>query len=136
MVNSTPYFTNVPLYGDLHIDYVLVDYVYHLLFTLKNGNSQYFICTCFDTRGAQQWLLAPISVNALLNLLQNQIPIKTAFLKTDTIVHAKLDYETREEIFRTMSPVNVPTEWFPSTGEYLNPDPGEYDDYVEILTSE
>lgn len=136
MVDSTPYFTNVPLYGDLHIDYVLVDYVYHLLFTLKNSNGQYFICTCFDTRGAQQWLLAPVSVNTLLNLLQNQVPIKAAFLKTDTIVHAKLDYETRKEIFRTMSPVDVPTEWFPSAGEYLNPDPGEHDDYIEILTSE
>lgn len=136
MMDSTPYFTNVPLYGDLHMDYVLVDYVYHLLFTLKNDNGQYFICTCFDTRGAQQWLLAPVSVNALLNLLQNQVPIKAAFLKTDTIVHAKLNYETREEIFRTMSPMDVPTEWLPSAGEYLNPDPGEYDDYIEILTSE
>lgn len=133
---SKPYFQNVPSYGDLRIDYILVDYDYHLLFTLKNDQDQYFICTCFDTRGAQQWLLSPISVNRLLNLLQNQIPIHTAFLGSDRIIHAKLDYKTREEVFTTLPVSNTPREWLPTPGEYLNPDPDEFDDYIKILDSE
>lgn len=135
MASSTPYFKDVPEYGDLHVDYILVDYVYHLLFTLKNNNGNYFICTCFDTRGSQQWLLSPIPVKGLLDLLQNRIPIKAAFLETEKTMHVELNYETREEVFTVIPKETVPAEWLPTAGEYLNPDPNEYDDYVKILTS-
>ncbi len=54
------YFENTPLYGDLYMEEILVDYDYPLLMVLQDVSERRYLCMCFDTRGSQQWLITPI----------------------------------------------------------------------------
>ena len=126
-----PYFQNVPKYGNLSVEQVLVEYVYPLLSVLKDSAGSRFICMCFDTRGTQQWLIAPISPSNLIKLLTNRLTLKDSFVKdTDTVVYAFRNYETKTDSFLPMAPEKVPQEYLPEDSEYLDAEPDEWEAYI------
>ena len=131
-----PYFENVPKYGNLVVEQVIVEYVYPLLSVLKDSSGNRYLCMCFDTRGSQQWLISPISASNLIKMLMNRLTLKEAFVKdTGIVIYAYRNYETREDSFEQMASDKVPTEYLPEAGEYLDAEPNEWEDYIEKINA-
>ncbi len=133
-----PYFNDVPRYGNLIMEQIIVDYVYPLLSVLKDVNGKRYLCVCFDTRGTQQWIVSPIISSVLIRLLRNKITLEAAFRKTDdAIVYVSRDYDLKMDSYKMMQPDEVPEEYLPAKGEYLDAEIDEWEDYIiEIKTSE
>lgn len=135
MAIPNPYFKNVPDWGDLQMEQVIVDYIYPLLSVLKDVAGKRYLCMCFDTRGAQQWLVTPISNSGLIDLLNNEITLSAPFENPRTKkLRVTMDYHTRAETFQFLSASQIPKEDLPEAGEYLDAEPNEWEDYIRLLS--
>ena len=127
----SPYFVNTPLYGDLYMEEILVDYDYPLLMVLQDASKERYLCMCFDTRGSQQWLIAPIALEDLIALLRNEITLAKAFTDPRTKkILASMDYRTRADSYQLLDADEVPEADYPNPKDYLDPDPCEFDAYI------
>lgn len=137
MAIPNPYFKNVPGCGDLRMEQIVVDYVYPLLSVLKDDFGNRYLCMCFDTRGAQQWLITRISNEILEGILDNRVCLREPFLRDGyQKILAVLNYDTRVETFRKLNADEIPDECLPEKGEYLDPDEGEWAEYIQSLRRE
>lgn len=129
-----PYFKDVPDCGDLRMEQVIVDYVYPLLSVLKDDRGNRYLCMCFDTRGTQQWLITPVSSSVLTGLLQNKTTLALPFEDPSTKkILVNMDYQTRAETFQVLDACQIPKEDLPETGEYLDAEPEEWNEYIKTL---
>ncbi len=132
-----PYFENVLNYGDLRMEQILVEYDYPLLSVLVDRAKNRYLSMCFDTRGSQQWLIAPISSEMLIKLLTNRIALDVPYRKSQTcVIYAVRNYETKAETFCEMRPQDIPDENLPAKGEYLDAEENEWETYIEQLREE
>ena len=132
-----PYFENVLGYGDLCMEQIIVEYDYPLLSVLTDNEKNRYLSMCFDTRGAQQWLIAPISNENLIALLTNRITLEAPYKSSQAnIIHAVRDYETKLETFNELQPSDIPKENLPIEGEYLDAEENEWEAYIEQLREE
>jgi len=117
------------------MDEIIVEYVYPVLFVLRDRRGARYLCVCYSTRGAQRWIIAPVSVKSLIGLLKNQVLLAEPFLKQGTKkVLAERDYEQSTENFRVVD--EVPAEYAPAEGEYLDAEEHEWDEYIKRLRKE
>lgn len=119
------YFKNVPGYGDLYMDRIILDYDYPLLSVLTDRNGGTYLCICYDTRGRQRWIAVPAGPDVVRKLETDRIDLRTPFTDTDTdkdkdVILAEMDYGTREISFRAVRPDGIPDEVLPAPGETLN----------------
>lgn len=135
-MNINTYFTDVPEYGDLCIEKMLFVDEYPILFTLhcKNNKQEKFICSCCDIRNEQRWILTPIDVLKLLELLVDKITIHDIFTssKKDSFV---VSWKKGDNFYKykKISPQNLPEIDLPRQGFYMEGE-GEFDTYIgEIL---
>lgn len=135
MVIPNPYFKNVPDWGDLQMEQVIVDYVYPLLSVLKDGSGKRYLCMCFDTRGAQQWLITFISNSVLIDLLNNKVTLAAPFEDSRTRkLRVVMDYHTRAEDFQFLNAAQISKEELPEAEEYLDAEPNEWAEYIRMLS--
>lgn len=131
-----PYFEKVPQYGNLQMEQILVEYVYPLLSVLKGENGNRYLCLCYDTRGAQQWIITPILNEDLVELLQNKLTLSAPFEKSNLQkVHVVRNYENGLETFELLDANEVPEEDLPKKGEFLDSEDHEWDEYIERIIS-
>ncbi len=129
-----PYFENVPMYGNLIMEQIIVEYVYPLLSVLKDNSGNRYLCMCFDTRGSQQWIVAPISTSVLIKLLTNKVTLDYPFKKSNNhIILAIRNYEKRSDSFSLLTPSNITAECLPKPGEYLDAEPDEWEAYIDKI---
>lgn len=135
MTIPNPYFKNVPGIGDLKMEQIIVDYDYPLLSVLRDNSGNRYLCMCFDTHGAQQWLITPISNKVLISLLKNKATLSFPFEDLSTKkFKAVMDYHTREETFQLLDACQIPKEDLPEEGEYLDAEPDEWEEYIRTLS--
>ena len=67
----------------------------------------------------------------LIALLRNEITLAKAFMdpRSNKIL-ASMDYKTRVDSYQLLDADEVPAEDYPRPKDYLDPDPGDYDDYI------
>lgn len=131
------YFRNVPEYGNLSMEEIIVCYDYPLLSVLVDDRENRYLCMCFDTRGAQQWLIAPIASAELIKLLTNRIPLDVPFRGSQAdVIYAVRDYNTSVETFQKLRPASIPDEFLPAKGEYLDAEKDEWQTYIERIAEE
>lgn len=131
-----PYFTDVPKFGDLHVDEILLEDVYPILFTLKNEDGELFLCLCCEIRNEQRWILNPISNKNLIALLTNMLTIRKAFTDgAENKIVAVRDYSTEQDTFKIIPVQKLDPDDLPSEDELLDADDGEFNDYIERLES-
>lgn len=132
-----PYFKNVLNYGNLCMEQVIVEYDYPLLSILVDNKNNRYLSMCFDTRGSQQWLIAPISTENLIRLLTNRITLDAPYKKArSNIIYAVRNYETKVETFSELQPLDIPDENLPVAGEYLDSEENEWEEYIGQLQEE
>lgn len=130
-----PYFKNVPCYGNLSMEQIIVEYVYPLLSVLKDDRGNRYLCICFDTRGAQQWIITPISTRNLIKLLKNKLTLSAPFESGDNPkVHAVRNYGDKKEYFNLLDANQIPEENLPVKGEFLDAEDDEWNEYIERIT--
>ena len=130
-----PYFEDVPNYGDLSMEQIIVEYVYPLLSVLTDNSGQRYLCLCFDTRGAQRWIVTPISTTNLVKLLKNELSLSEPFENTDTLkINVIRDYSQKKETFSLVAARDIPKENLPTKGEFLDSETGEWDEYIAKIT--
>lgn len=132
-----PYFENVPCYGDLKMEQIIVDYVYPLLFVLKDKLGNRYLCICFDTRGKQQWIATPISVNDLIDILTNKLTLSKPFEDANSKkIYAVRNYETKIDSFKIVNAFDISPDNIPEKGEYLESEDGEWDEYIQTISAD
>lgn len=113
---------------------VLEEYEYPLLSVLKDSAGAHYLCVCYDTRGVQHWAVVKISVSLLIQLLSNHLEIADAFLNSgQKTVLIRMNYKSREETYRFYDPENVSLDCIPEKGKFLDAEPGDWDEYIELL---
>lgn len=48
-------------------------------------------------------------------------------------VFIRMDYKSREETYHVYDPENVPLACIPEKGEFLDAEPGDWDEYIKLL---
>lgn len=100
-----PFFKDVPTIGDLNVEEVLEEYHVLLLFTCLDGRGNRYLCTCYDIRQHQDWLVVPVTPDTLMGLLRDELTIRQALAEVNkNAIAISLDYETRKETSRIMAP--------------------------------
>lgn len=131
------YFKAVPQYGDLWMEQVLVEYVYPILFVLVDGNSERYLCLCYNTVGRQEWVVAPSSKQGIIALLKNQISIRDSLTNgAPQVILVERCYETGTESSRAGRIADLPDGALPEAGEYMDAEPAEWDAYISRLERE
>lgn len=132
-----PYFENVPLYGTMHMERVIIDYDYPLLSVLKDDEGKRYISICYSVMDAQRWIVVPISDKKLIRLLTNKIPIAAPYQESKSgIVIATRNYSTRQDSFQIISAIDIPDNCLPDADELLNAESDEWTNYIMQIQTE
>lgn len=127
------FFSNVPTYGDLYLDAILLEDVYIVVSILKNKKGKYFICICCEVRTEQRWIISPISKIEVQEFLTNKVPAKMFFKQGEKIMVVR-NYETKTESFSLLMANEIDENYLPSDDSYLDAEPGEWDEYLESIS--
>ena len=119
------FFSNVPSYGDLYLDAILLEDVYIVLSILKNKEGKYFICICCEVRAEQKWIISPISKIEVHEFLTNKVPAKKFFEQGEKIMAVR-NYKTKAESFSLLMSNEIDEKYLPSDDSYLDTEPSEY----------
>ena len=128
------YYFDFEQIGKLSIEKYLFEGAYPILFTCRSDSDVLYLCVCcgFD-EGYQKWLLSEIAPSTIIELLENKITFREAFLK---------DNKGRYTISRDSNgnkaiEINNPSDWhpedsflLPTAGEYMDADDGEFDEEI------
>lgn len=116
-----PYFKLVPLIGDLTLDHIIVADDYPILFTCFNKKDSLYLCLCYNDVGKQEWVIAPITVQGLEQLINDQLSIYDAFkLKGGTGCLVSWDPETNYEQYSLIDCSLIDDSILPSRDELLD----------------
>lgn len=126
-----PYFENIPIIGDLVMDYIIFEYDYPLLFICKTKGGEYYLGDCCDTYKEQRWLLAPISIDSIQKLLRNRITIREAFVNAVGLCCvATWSTGDLHEKYKLIGANEFAPEDLPEEGEYIDAEDNEHEDYI------
>ena len=138
MKSKEPYFKNVPYLDDLYMEFIIFEYECPILFVCKNKEDRLYICVCYDIRESQQWIVAPIDQEILIQLLTNQIAIRDAFAlyrseeKRYLINWKKVNGEGKYSC-RSIMFSDIPDEILPVANETIEAEDDEYAEFIEVL---
>lgn len=122
MYIPSPYFPNVPQWGNLTMDHIIIDDGYPILFICQ-GREGLYLCLCRTTWQKQKWLIAKTELNTLENIAQSKIPIRDAFLNsTDNVCIAVWCKEDPVEKYSFVSPALMTPDDTPPATLYLHED--------------
>lgn len=137
MYIPNPYFSNIPQFGDLKLDYVFVEDGYPILFTCKNAK-RVFLCICRTLVPEQKWVISETTIEVLRKLSTREISIADAFIianKKSCI--AQWSKSNPTECYSVFPTINLGANDLPSPNLYLDEDDGEDAvDYVLALSRE
>lgn len=77
------YFSNVGVFSDLYLEKVLFEYEGEPIIFICSNKKKKFLCNCYDFRYELKWILSETNNNIILNLLDNEVTLRDAFLLSD-----------------------------------------------------
>ena len=120
----------VPIFKDLVLDTILFESNYPVLFTCKNGNEEYLFSCCLINAKIVKWIGTKTSFETLIQLHQNKITIREAFLNDEMIT---VEYDGQNVQYRKIDKTQVPSELLPTAGEYMDAEEDEYAEEIELF---
>lgn len=109
--------------GILQFDVVLLESYHPILFTCVNEKDELFLCVCCQAdKEATKWLATDVKPSTMVNMLQNQITIRDAFLLDKGKRYTVICKDKKYTLIK-----NDPQDWDPEKSDYL-PTAGEYMD--------
>lgn len=119
-------------YGELVIDKILFEASYPILFTCVNDKEDLFLVVCCqNNKDGKKWLLTQTREKIIIDMLEDKISIREAFLKnseSQITVLLKEKFEVREHCELDWGENSI---YLPKKGEYMDADPGEFDEEID-----
>jgi hypothetical protein len=114
------------------MDKIILEGRYPIMFTCKNGKDVYlFICYLANAQSIE-WIGTITTYENLINLLQNEITIRDAFLNiTDSKFVIK--YTGNNVNCKCVKSYDIPDSILPTAGEYMDAEPDEYEDEIAVF---
>jgi hypothetical protein len=125
-------FRNIPIFKNLSMDKIILEGRYPIMFTCKNGKDVYlFICYLANAQSIE-WIGTITTYENLINLLQNEITIRDAFLNiTDSKFVIK--YTSNNVNCKCVKSYDIPDSILPTAGEYMDAEPDEYEEEIAVF---
>lgn len=134
---SNVFFNNVPNVGDLFINKVLLEYELEpVIFVCKDSYNNFFLCICDDFIDTKRsWIAVKISVEDLLDIINNKITLLSAFKKSEdkTII---IDYYPNKKTYNycMVNFSDIDEAELPCEDQYLD-EKETFIDYIDYLKS-
>lgn len=118
--------------GQLYYEKVLFEGVYPIIFTCVNDRRDRYLCICCqNNKDGRRWLISSTTPATIIAMLQNQISIRDALLKSyDIRISAFL---TNENLDCTNNDSYIWSEdsiYLPKKGETIEAEEGEFDEDI------
>lgn len=134
MYIPNPYFSNVPSIGDLEMDYIIVENDCPIVFICKDKKDQIYFCNCVTMVEIQKWLITRVNEDILKEYFNNKISNYQIFNNSkNKIFVVTWSYECLKENYKIVSNNNLNDDELPQKNSFLDAEPGEFDDYLNIL---
>ena len=129
-----PYFRNIPLIGDLDVDFIIFQADYPVLFTCKDICDNIYLCVCCEVREQQRWIVSPIKSSTIVGMLENKITLYDAFkFGNGKRYIITWEFESKVEDVKVVDFSDIDLLDLPVQGEYFEAEEHEFDDYIEKL---
>lgn len=133
-MNIEQIFRKIPEFDNIKIDTILFESKYPVLFTCKNNNDIYMFICCLVNSTKIEWIGTKTSYENLIELLQNTITIRDAFLNV-TDEKIIIEYNGENTSFQLIDKLNIPEYLLPTEGEYMDAEDDEYSEEIQIFTN-
>ena len=118
----------------LYYDMVLVEYIWPILFTCLDEYDNLYICSCHHADGdVAKWMLVRTTEEAVIKLLQNQIPIHDMFTEAETVYLLTLSERGAQPQAVKQAAQDVPEHYFPTAGYDMDAEEDEFDEEIAEL---
>lgn len=128
-MNIEKIFRKIPKFKNIHLDTVLFESRYPILFTCVCGRDVYLFVCCLFTNEVVKWIGTKTNDDILIKLLENKITIRDSFVTGNNkkiMIDYKVDGVHLNELFST----EIPPQLLPTVGEYMEAEEGEYFDEI------
>lgn len=131
-------FVQIDAIGNLEMDMVLFESYYPILFTCLNEKRELFLCVCCQANSkGKKWLLTKTTPQIVIDILENKITLRNAFLQFPEVQYTILADGNNQEIIEKDK-----NDWdynssvcLPDKGEYMEAEEGEFDDEIAYYKS-
>lgn len=132
-----PYFQGVPDVGDLEFKYCFYFLNRPMLFVCTDNNKRidgsrnYYLCSCYELTKNIGWIIAKISKDLLLNMINNNVSLRDTFNQcTKKYVAVFTAGDKYEKVVETNK---FDDDLLPVINAYLDMEDNEYDDLIREL---
>lgn len=122
----------IPDFQNIILDIILFESKYPVLFTCKNEKDIYLFICCLANTERIKWIGTQTSYDNLIELLENRITIRDAFLNVseNKIV---IDYDGINIDYSLKKGSDIPEKFLPTEGEYMDAEEDEYAEEIEVF---
>lgn len=125
--------------GKLMMDRIFFAGNYPILFSCEDESDNIYLCVCCqNTAQIKKWLMVRTTFEAIIELLQDEVTIRDAFLREKTyrysIIYTNGIYhleKNNKDDWNELTSIYLPTE-----GEYMDAEDGEFDEDIAYYRSE
>lgn len=130
----TPYFENIPQFGNLSIDGIFLFYECPIVFTCIDCDKNLFICVCCDMEEKQRWLIAPTSIDRIEAMLSQKLTMREMFKAVDGYgCMATWQSNQEKESYTIMPCSEFSDEDVAEEGIYFQTEPDEFASYLQKI---
>ena len=131
-MNVEKIFRKIPEFSEITMDIILFESKYPVMFTCKNNGEIYLFICCLVSADKVKWIGTRTDYNNLIELLENRITIRDAFLNV-TDEKQLIEYDgLKVSCFETEAK-DIPDKLLPIAGEYMDTEEGEFDEEIKIF---
>lgn len=125
-------FRNIPDFYEIELDIILFESKYPVMFTCKNNKDIYLFICCLVNNREVKWIGTQTTYENLIELLENKITIRDAFLNiSDNKI--MIGYDGRNVEYTIEKKDDIPEALLPTAGEYMEAEEGEYAEEIAVF---
>ena len=119
----------------LYYDIIFVEMAQPIFFTCQDDCENLYACSCYYANGEKcEWLVVKTTPEVIIETLTDSIQLRECFTKSDEDAYIiTLRQGSHIKQAKKVSVGEIPNDVLPTTGCYMEPDPGEFDDEVSVL---
>lgn len=135
-MNVQTLFRKIDILKNVSMDVVLFESKYPVLFTCKDEGKIYLFICCLVNSKIAKWIGTETRYETLIELLEDKIPIRDAFLKDD-VKKMIIEYDGIQKCIscNQINGSEIPESLLPTVGEYMEAEDGEFDEEIQIFKS-
>ena len=125
-------FRKIPMFSNISLDITLFESKYPVMFTCKNGKEIFLFIRCTVNADIVEWIGTKTSYNTLINLLENRVTIRDAFLDVTNKKYL-IQYNGKKTFCNTVAADELSDELLPTAGEYMDAEEDEFSEEIETF---